>query len=355
MNTQWYIEYSDGTKLGPISTFEAKKLVQRDNSGFAWKEGYSNWRPMAKISDFHEIPNSLYRRQHVPSSLGTPSNSDSDVIDYEIYGEEIQYVEIELDPKESVVAESGGMMYKDTSIEMSTIFGDGRNNENSGFFGKVLGAGKRLLSGERLFMTLFTHEGRGKAKVAFAAPYSGKIIPVDLAQIGGTLICQKTAFLCAAKGVSIDIHFQKKIMTGLFGGEGFVMQKLEGNGMAFIHAGGMLKEIELKKGEVLHLDTGCLVAMEPSVTFDIERSGSIKTGFLAGEGFFFAKVEGAGKVWIQSLPFSRLAEKILSLAPSTSTSSSNSSSMNSHQNNSDENEWDNDRDDGDDGETSSEE
>nr|WP_256444122.1 AIM24 family protein [Sulfurovum mangrovi] len=241
----------------------------------------------------------------------------ADEIDYEIFGEDIQYVEIELDPEESAISEAGAMMYKDVSIVMDTVFGDssGSKEDTGGFFDKLVGAGKRLVTGESLFTTVFTHKGEDKARVAFAAPYPGRIIPVDLSQMGGTLICQKDCFLCAAKGVSIGIYFQKKILTGLFGGEGFIMQKLEGDGMAFIHAGGMLKEISLEEGEKLHLDTGCLVAMEPRVKFDIEQAGGIKTAFFGGEGFFFANLQGPGKVWVQSLPFSRLAGRMLSAAP----------------------------------------
>ncbi|HIC78923.1 MAG TPA: TIGR00266 family protein [Sulfurovum sp.] len=244
--------------------------------------------------------------------------NSADEIDYKIFGEDIQYVEIELDPRESVVAEAGSMMYKDSDISMDTVFGDGSGSkaDSGGFFDRLVGAGKRLVTGESLFTTVFTHEGYDKAKLAFAAPYPGRIIPVDLSKIeGGTLICQKDCFLAAAKGVSIGIHIQRKILTGLFGGEGFIMQKLEGDGMVFIHAGGMLKEIELKAGETLHLDTGCLVAMEPQIEFDLEQAGGIKTGLFGGEGFFFAKLQGEGKIWVQSLPFSRLAGRMLSAAP----------------------------------------
>ncbi len=239
-----------------------------------------------------------------------------DDIDFEIKGEELQFVEIELDPGESAIAEAGAMMMKNSAITMDTVFGDGSNNDQSGgFFDKLLGAGKRLITGESLFTTVFTHNGQGKAKISFAAPYAGHIIPVKLDQIGGKIICQKDAFLCAAKGVSIGIHFQKKILTGLFGGEGFIMQSLEGDGWAFIHAGGTLVEHELKPGEILHVDTGCLAAMEPTVDMDVERAGNIKSMIFGGEGVFFAKLQGPGKVWIQSLPFSRLAGRILANAP----------------------------------------
>lgn len=239
-----------------------------------------------------------------------------DDIDFEIKGQEMQFVEIELDPGESAIAEAGAMMMKNSHITMDTVFGDGSIAEQSGgLFDKLLGAGKRLITGESLFTTVFTHQGSGKAKVSFAAPYAGHIIPIKLDQIGGKIICQKDAFLCAAKGVSIGIHFQKKIMTGLFGGEGFIMQSLEGDGWAFIHAGGTLVEHELKAGEVLHVDTGCLAAMEPTVDMDVERAGNIKSMIFGGEGVFFARLQGPGKVWIQSLPFSRLAGRMFANAP----------------------------------------
>lgn len=239
-----------------------------------------------------------------------------DDIDFEIKGQEMQFVEIELDPGESAIAEAGAMMMKNSHITMDTVFGDGSQAEQSGgLFDKLLGAGKRLITGESLFTTVFTHQGTGKAKVSFAAPYAGHIIPIKLDQIGGKIICQKDAFLCAAKGVSIGIHFQQKIMTGLFGGEGFIMQSLEGDGWAFIHAGGTLVEHQLAPGEVLHVDTGCLAAMEPTVDMDVERAGNIKSMIFGGEGVFFARLQGPGKVWIQSLPFSRLAGRMFANAP----------------------------------------
>lgn len=239
-----------------------------------------------------------------------------DDIDFEIKGQEMQFVEIELDPGESAIAEAGAMMMKHQDITMDTVFGDGsKQDQQGGFFDKLLGAGKRLITGESLFTTVFTHQGSGKAKVSFAAPYAGHIIPIKLDQIGGKIICQKDAFLCAAKGVSIGIHFQKKIMTGLFGGEGFIMQSLEGDGWAFIHAGGTLVEHKLADGEVLHVDTGCLAAMEPTVDMDVERAGNIKSMIFGGEGMFFARLQGPGKVWIQSLPFSRLAGRMFANAP----------------------------------------
>jgi uncharacterized protein (TIGR00266 family) len=236
-------------------------------------------------------------------------------IDYKVFGNEMQYVEVELDPMEAVVAEAGGMMYMDDLIEMETIFGDGSNQQNSGFLSALMGAGKRLIMGESLFMTVFQNRGMGKRRIAFGAPYPGKIIPVHLAEIGGTLIAQKDAFLCAAKGVSVGIAFNKRIGVGLFGGEGFIMERLQGDGWAFVHAGGSIHERILQPGEVLRVDTGCIVAFTPGVDFDIQYVGKIKTALFGGEGLFFATLRGPGKVWLQSLPFSRLADRIYAASP----------------------------------------
>jgi len=237
-----------------------------------------------------------------------------DVIDYKIYGSEMQFVEIELDPDEAAIGEAGSMMYMEDGIDMDTIFGDG-SAQQSGFFGKLLGAGKRVLTGESLFTTVYTNKGQGKKKVAFASPYPGKLLPMDLSKLGGSLICQKDAFLCAAKGVSLSIAFQKKLGAGFFGGEGFIMQKLEGDGMAFVHAGGTMMKRDLAPGEMLRVDTGCLVAMQPTVDYDIQFVGKIKTALFGGEGVFFATLRGPGTVIIQSLPFNRLASRIFASAP----------------------------------------
>jgi uncharacterized protein (TIGR00266 family) len=235
-------------------------------------------------------------------------------IDYRIIGSEMQCLEIELDPQEAVVAEAGSFMMMDNGIKMETIFGDGRTQEQS-FMGKLLSAGKRVLTGESLFMTAYTNVGQGKQQVTFAAPYPGKIIPMDLSLFQGKIICQKDAFLCAAKGVSIGIEFQKRLGTGLFGGEGFIMQKLEGDGWAFVHACGTVIERELRPGEILRIDTGCIVAFTQNVDYDIQFVGGIKNTLFGGEGVFFAQLTGPGKVWIQSLPFSRLAGRVLRYAP----------------------------------------
>lgn len=235
-------------------------------------------------------------------------------IDYNIYGEEMQYVEIELDPQEGVIAEAGSFMMMDDGIKMETIFGDGSQND-SGFLGKILGAGKRILTGESLFMTAFYNNLVGKRKVSFASPYPGKIIPIDLTEYRGKFICQKDAFLCAAKGVSVGIEFSKKLGRGLFGGEGFIMQKLEGDGMAFVHAGGTMAKKVLLAGEVIRVDTGCIVGFTQDVYYDVEFIGGIKNTIFGGEGLFYARLQGPGTVYIQSLPFSRLAGRVLASAP----------------------------------------
>jgi uncharacterized protein (TIGR00266 family) len=240
--------------------------------------------------------------------------ADMHEIDYQIYGDDMQFVEVELDPNEAVVAEAGGMMYMEQDMEMETIFGDG-SQKSGGFFGSILGAGKRLLTGESLFMTVFHNRGNGKRKVAFGAPYPGKIVPVHLVDVGGELICQKDSFLCAAKGVSIGIAFQKRLGAGLFGGEGFIMQRLQGDGWAFVHAGGTLMHRDLAPGETLRVDTGCIVAFQPTVDYDIQFVGKIKSALFGGEGLFFATLRGPGRVWLQSLPLSRLANRIIAASP----------------------------------------
>lgn len=311
---QWYLTYN-GKQNGPFDDTQARFHIQMNGTnGFAWKEGFSDWKPIADVAELKggaaapAIPG-------MPPPPATRANR-ADEIDYKILGAEMQFVEVELDPGESAVAEAGAMMYKDACIEMNTVFGDGGASDGAGgFMGKLLGAGKRLITGESLFTTVFTHTGQGKAHVAFGAPFPGNILPVSLPDVGGVLICQKDSFLCAAKGVSIGVWFQKKILTGLFGGEGFVMQKLEGDGMVFVHAGGTVVERRLNPGEVLHVDTGCVVGFEPTVQFDIQQAGGIKTALFGGEGLFFARLTGPGRIWLQSLPFSRLAGRMLQAAP----------------------------------------
>jgi uncharacterized protein (TIGR00266 family) len=237
-------------------------------------------------------------------------------IDFKIHGEEMQFVEVELDLNETAIAEAGSFMMMDDAIQMQTIFGDG-TQQQSGILGKLWGAGKRLLTGESLFMTAYTNTGHGKKKVSFASPYPGKIVALDLLQLGGRVICQKDSFLCAAKGVSVGIEFQRKLGTGLFGGEGFIMQKLEGDGFAFVHAGGHVFERELQPGEMLKVDTGCIVAFTQTVNYDIQFVGGIRNTIFGGEGLFFATLRGPGKVWIQTLPISRLASRILAYGTTT--------------------------------------
>ncbi len=237
-----------------------------------------------------------------------------DVVDFEIKGAEMQFVEVELDPGEAAVGEAGSLMYMDAGIGMDTVFGDGSKSQG-GLFGKLLGAGKRLVTGESLFTTVYTNQSTTKLRVAFAAPYPGKILPMDLKQLGGMLICQKDSFLCAAKGVSLGIAIQQRLSVGFFGGEGFIMQKLEGDGLAFVHAGGTVVKRDLQPGQTLFIDTGCVVAYTPSVNFEIQYVGKVKTALFGGEGLFFAKVTGPGTVWLQSLPFSRLASRVFAAAP----------------------------------------
>jgi uncharacterized protein (TIGR00266 family) len=235
-------------------------------------------------------------------------------VDFRVIGEDLQFVEIELDPGEAAVAEAGGMMYMDAAIEMETIFGDG-SQQKSGFMGALVGAGKRLITGESLFMTVFLNKGAAKQRVAFAAPYPGRIIPVHLAEIGGEIICQKDSFLVAAKGVSIGIAFQKRLGVGLFGGEGFIMERLQGDGLAFMNAGGMVVERTLAAGETVRVDTGCIVGFQPTVDYDIQMVRGVKSMLFGGEGLFFATLRGPGRVWLQSLPLSRLANRIIAAAP----------------------------------------
>jgi uncharacterized protein (TIGR00266 family) len=248
-------------------------------------------------------------------SGGTTHMPDMHEIEYKIFGDDMQFVEVELDPNEATVAEAGGMMYMDDGIEMETIFGDGSKNQDNSLMGMLMGAGKRLLTGESLFMTVFLNRSGQKKRVAFGAPYPGKIVPIHLAEIGGELIAQKDSFLAAAKGVSIGIAFQRKLGVGLFGGEGFIMQRLQGDGWAFVHAGGTLQERTLGPGELIRVDTGCIVALQPSVQYDIEYVGKIKSAIFGGEGLFFATLRGPGRVWLQSLPLSRLANRIVQAVP----------------------------------------
>jgi len=315
MMAQWYLSYN-GQQEGPYDDAQARARVQQNPNGHAWREGFTNWLMISQVA---ELSGRTMQTMGPPPMRGRTA----DEVDFKIFGTEMQFVEIELDPGESAVAEAGAMMYKDTAIQMQTVFGDGSSagGQSGSFMDKLAGAGKRLLTGESLFMTLFTHAGQGKAHIAFSAPYPGNIIPVTLADVGGSLICQKDSFLCAARGVSIGIFFQRKILTALFGGEGFIMQKLDGDGMVFMHAGGTIVERQLERNQTLHIDTGCIVALEPNVQFDIVQAGGIKSILFGGEGVFFATLQGPGKVWLQSLPFSRLAGRMLAAVPQRGGSS----------------------------------
>ena len=307
----WYLSYGD-QQIGPLDPEQARARASADPNGYAWREGFAQWTPIAEVSELTGPASPLPPAAPPPMAPTQRSHE----VDYEIFGHEMQYVEIELDPGESAVAEAGAMMHKQPSIQMETVFGDGSRGSQSGsFMDKLLGAGKRLITGESLFTTVFTHTGQGKARVAFGAPYPGSIIPVNLTDVGGTLICQKDSFLCAAKGVAIGVHFQRKILTGLFGGEGFIMQRLDGDGLVFVHAGGCVTEKVLEPGESLHVDTGCIVAFEQQVGFEIQQVGGVKSALFGGEGLFFAVLTGPGRVWLQSLPFSRLAGRMLAAAP----------------------------------------
>ncbi len=305
---QWYLSYN-GSQIGPLDREQAIAQAAQHPDGHAWRDGFAEWLPIAKVGELSASASKI----PAPPAAG---RNKADEIDFKIMGSEMQFVEVELDPGESAVAEAGAMMYKNSAIEMETVFGDASGtNSAGGFMGKLLGAGKRLLTGESLFMTVFTHTGQGKAHVAFGAPYPGNIIPIPLSSVDGYLICQKDSFLCAAKGVAIGIHLQRKILTGLFGGEGFIMQKLEGDGMVFVHAGGTVVDRQLAPGEVLHVDTGCIVALEKNVRFDIQQAGNIKTAVFGGEGLFLATLHGPGRIWLQSLPVSRMAGRMLQAAP----------------------------------------
>jgi len=300
--SQWYFDYG-GQRSGPFNHAEAVARARQNPDGAVWRDGFPQWVAIRHVAELAEST------APAANVAGAPPRVAHE-IDYRIVGGSMQFVEVELDPGEGAVAEAGAMMYKDPSIQMETVFGDA-SQPRGGFLSKLAGAGKRLLTGESLFMTVFTHGGSGKARVAFAAPFPGTIIPVMLPSVGGQLICQKDSFLCAARGVGISIFFQQKILTGLFGGEGFIMQKLEGDGLAFVHAGGTVVDRQLAPGESLHVDTGCVVAFEASVGFDVQRVGGVKTMLFGGEGMFFANLTGPGRVWLQSLPFSRLAGRML--------------------------------------------
>ena len=308
---QWFLSYN-GQQEGPYDQATAVAKARANPNGHCWREGYAEWVPIASCAEI-AADKPAAGLMPAPPAVGAPR---SDEIDYKIYGEDMQFVEIELDPGESAVAEAGALMFKDAVVQMETVFGDGSHSgQGGGFLDKLVGAGKRVITGESLFTTMFSHAGQsGKAKVAFAAPYPGTIVPMTLSNFGGRIICQKDSFLCAARGVSIGIHFQKKVMTALFGGEGFIMQKLEGDGQVFVHAGGTIMERELAAGERIDVDTGCVVAYTQQVDMDVRAVGGVKSMIFGGEGVFLATLTGPGKVWLQSLPFSRMAGRMYAAA-----------------------------------------
>jgi uncharacterized protein (TIGR00266 family) len=313
---QWYMAIG-GHQVGPVSQDDVITNLRNgtiDGSTLVFAAGMKNWTPLKDVPELASYlsSGSAARAGAVPPPIAGRTAHE---IDFRILGSEMQFVEVELDPGESAVAEAGSMMYMTHGIHMETVFGDGSSGQRSGVMGALLGAGKRLITGESLFMTVFTNQGGGKQQVAFAAPYPGKILAMDLKQLGGQLICQKDSFLCAAKGVSIGIAFQRRIGVGLFGGEGFIMQRLEGDGLCFVHAGGTLHPVDLAAGQTLRVDTGCLVALQPSVGYDIQFVGGVKTALFGGEGLFFAALTGPGRAWLQSLPFSRMADRIYKAAP----------------------------------------
>ncbi len=309
--SQWYfLTGTEQTRSGPFDTTAAQDFTRRNPGALAWREGLAGWQPAASLADLGGAPSP----SHMPPLPGAGMRADD--IDFRIVGHDMQFVEVELDPGESAVAEAGALMFKDASVQMDTVFGDGRTSgAGGGFMDKLLSAGKRVVTGESLFTTVYTHTGQGKAKVAFAAPYPGTVIALKLSEHGGRLICQKDSFLAGARGVSLGIAFQRKILTGLFGGEGFIMQKLEGDGWVFVHAGGTVVERELAAGERIDVDTGCVVAYHGGVDMDVRRVAGIKSMFFGGEGVFLATLTGPGKVWLQSLPFSRMAGRMLQAAP----------------------------------------
>jgi uncharacterized protein (TIGR00266 family) len=311
---QWFFSYN-GQQMGPLDDAAARAQARSNPNGHCWRQGFSDWQKIGDVEELRDGASVGGILPAAPPAFSTAARGRADEIDYKIFGSDMQFVEIELDPGESAVAEAGAMMYKEAAVQLDTVFGDGSHTGQGGsFMDKLLSAGKRVITGESLFTTMFTHTGTGKAKVAFAAPYPGTIVPMRLSDFGGRLICQKDSFLCAARGVSIGIFFQKKILTGLFGGEGFIMQKLEGDGLAFVHAGGTIVERQLAPGERLDVDTGCVVALTDSVDFDVKAVGGVKSVLFGGEGLFLATLTGPGKVWLQSLPFSRMAGRKLASA-----------------------------------------
>lgn len=309
----WYFhDTATNRRTGPLEGDDAQAWARKHPNELCWREGLSGWQAVKAMPEFADATDTTITP---PPPLPSAASRRSDDIDYRIVGNDMQFVEVELDPGESAIAEAGALMFKDAAVQMDTIFGDGSSQSGGGFMDKLLSAGRRVITGESLFTTVFTHAGQGKARVAFAAPYPGTVLAMKLDEHGGRLICQKDSFLAGARGVSLGIFFQRKILTGLFGGEGFIMQKLEGDGWVFVHAGGTVVERELTAGERIDVDTGCVVAFHSTVNMDVRPVSGIKSLFFGGEGMFLASLTGPGKVWLQSLPFSRLAGRMLQAAP----------------------------------------
>lgn len=326
---QWYMAIG-GHQVGPVTEDEILANLRNgsiDAETLVFTAGMANWQKVREVPAF-----AAFVAGAAPSGAGVPPpvppGRHADNIDFVIHGSDMQFVEVELDPGQAAVGEVGAFMYMTPGVQMEALFGDGR--PTSGVIDALLGAGKRILTGESLFMTVFTNQGPGKHRVAFAAPYPGKILAMDLEPLGGALVCQKDSFLCAARGIGITIAFQKKIGVGLFGGEGFILQRLEGDGLCFVHAGGTVHHVELAAGETMRVDTGCLVAFQPSVDYDIQFVGKLKTALFGGEGIFFATLTGPGKVWLQSLPLSRMADRIYKAAPQTGRRRSEEGSVLDH-------------------------
>ncbi|MCG8456975.1 MAG: TIGR00266 family protein [Holophagales bacterium] len=320
----WYVVIG-GQQQGPFSLDE---LLPRFQGGelnadtYVFTNGMSDWQAARDRPEFAgalgggAAPPAAAPMAAPEGATYAPAGQEAHEIEYEIFGEEMQFVEITLDPREACVAEAGAFMYMDPGIEMETIFGDGSSKgAGGGLMGMLGSAAKRVLTGESLFMTVFGNNAGGRQKVAFASPYPGSIVAVDLRKHGGGILCQKDAFLCAAKGISVGIALQRKLGAGFFGGEGFILQKLEGDGLGFLHAGGHVVRRQLAAGETLRLDTGCLVAFEQTVSYDIQMVKGVKSMFFGGEGLFYAALTGPGSIWMQSLPFSRMARKVFAAAP----------------------------------------
>jgi uncharacterized protein (TIGR00266 family) len=315
-DNDWYVAIG-GQQQGPMSREDVIAGIRGGRFGrdaYAFKPGMANWVPLVSHADF---AGAFTGGPAVAAAVPPPPRMAAHEIDFELFGEDMQYVEITLDPGEACVAEAGSFLYMDPGIQMETVFGDGSSSGGGSFMDKLVSAGKRVITGESLFMTVFGNSAATRQKVAFAAPYPGKIVPLDLRQHSGRILCEKDAFLCAAKGISVGIAFQRKLGVGLFGGEGFILQKLEGDGLAFVHSGGTILSRELAAGEMLRVDTGCIVAFESQVGYDIQMVKGIKSAIFGGEGLFFATLTGPGRIWLQSLPFSRLAKRVIAAIPRT--------------------------------------